>query len=432
METEDFFRFAMQTLMEHSLDMVFFKNTDLIYLAASDSFARMVGLDKGLDIVGKTDYDIFESALAKKYTEDDREVLASGSNIECYIEPIPDQAGKKRYSSTSKYVVRGGDGTIIGLCGVSRDVTAQVELEAEREARQLSRLIFDDVLEADLTENQMLQIEGSAWMRVLGIQEGSSFTSVVSHMKQRLIHPDYQEDFTRRYDRDGLIAGFSNGCHEFTHITYLRVDESDYRWKQCQTRVYHSRISDTLRITTFFRDVDDETKSKQVLQRQADTDGLTGLHNRVSVMERIVQAAETGAAFGTQALFFVDLDCFKQINDRQGHRFGDGVLIEVADRLRRCAGEQSIFGRIGGDEFLLFIWGMRSKREVEERARQLVEMLTFQFGKGNGAVLVSCSVGVVLRKLGTLNMEPLCEQADRAMYRAKENGRSQFFFYEDL
>lgn len=410
--------------------MIFVKNPELIYQAGSDCFARLVGYEKGEELVGKSDFDIFPLELARRYTNDDQRILDSGVDMVDYLEPLPDRDGKKLYSSTSKYLLRGEDGEFLGFLGVARDVTAEVALEAERESGQLSRQMFDSVLEADLSENRVLRVEGSGWVEQLAQEmEGDFFTNAAAYISTNFIHPDYAREFLQYYDPDLLKANYALGRDEFKHLTYLWSGGA-YRWVECHTRVYHSRVSNTLRVTTFIKDMDEEVRQKQTLQEKAVTDALTGLRNRESIFSGIVERMKQQPE-QLHALFFIDLDCFKQVNDCWGHHLGDEVLKGTSDRLQAFfRGEDSLLGRIGGDEFLIFLPDIRDDAEARDTARALMEQLPFCCREAGKEVCVTYSVGVSVRRGGEVTMEQFCQQADSAMYHAKTHGRNQVHFYE--
>ena len=421
---------ALQVHLATSPDMIFIKNPDLIYQAGSDSFARLVGREKGTELVGKTDFDIFPPALATRYTNDDRDILSRGTDMIDYLEPLPERDGKKSYSSTSKYLLWGDGGELLGFLGVARDATAEVALEAERESGRLSRQMFDSVLEADLSENKVLRVEGLGWVEQLALNTlGGSFTDAISYMSTHFIHPDYACEFLQYYDPGLLKANYALGRDEFKHITYLRSGGT-YRWVECQTRVYHSRVSNTLRVTTFIKDMDEDVRQKQSLEEKAVTDALTGLRNRESIFsgiaERLKQQPDR-----LHALFFIDLDCFKQVNDSWGHHLGDEVLRGTAERLQNFfRGREALLGRIGGDEFLIFLPDIRDDAELRDIARALMEQLPFCCCEAGKEVCVTYSVGVSVQRGGAVTMEQLCQQADSAMYHAKTHGRNQMYFYE--
>ena len=115
---------SFKVLMEHSKDMMFIKDADLVYRAASVAFVKMVGKDTVDQVVGKKDSDIFEDkSLARRYVADDKKLIKSGKNLVDYIEPIPEENGQVRYGNTSKYLLRGEDGKVMGIFGVTKDTT---------------------------------------------------------------------------------------------------------------------------------------------------------------------------------------------------------------------------------------------------------------------------------------------------------------------
>lgn len=427
-----FLLYTLNAFLENSQDMIFVKDKNLVYIAASTTFANRVDKEDRKEIEGKTDFDIFPPELARKYTEDDRGVLDSGSDIINYIERIPDKDGKKSYSSTSKYIIRDEDGNIIGLYGVARDATAMMELEAARESSMLSRQMFDDVLEADLTEDRMLYVDNSDWGRLLQVQKDSRFSDIVEKMTRHFVHPDYADEFQSYYNIDKLREYCLEESNEFSHITYLTMKQGrqEWKWFKLDTRVYYSRVSGTLRCTTFLKDVDDEIRNKHQLQKEASTDPLTGLYNRNAVMSRISTHITGEGAERLHALLFIDLDNFKQVNDRWGHKFGDQVLSEIASRLREVFGSHGILGRIGGDEFLVFMNHMSSKEELEKQIGKAVKNLAFRRVKEEEEVLITCSIGAAVCMGDEDSAAGLCDKADQAMYRAKEGGRNRYCFYE--
>ena len=420
---EHFLFLAFESFLENAPNMVFVKDTKLIYRAASQTFAQMVGFDSGSEILGKTDFDIFEHELAQKYVNDDNSILSGGKSSENYIEPLPDKNGKKSFSTTSKYAIRSEDGTIIGLYGISRDITAQLELE--------SRKMFDSVFEADLTENKMLRVEAADWAAELHGAQGTPFTQTILTFAENYVHPDAKAQLMERYDLKRLKESFAHGADEFSHNEYVHIGGQGFRWVQFTSRIYHSRISNTLRITTFLKDIDDEIRRRQALVKKAATDMLTGLPNRESVLDRI-RACLAEKISGSHAMLFIDLDCFKLVNDNWGHKYGDKVLIETAEKLRKLFSGNEIYGRLGGDEFLVFLKDVPSRQAVEQTAQKIVNALPIHIAEGGQEVNVTCSIGIALSNGTSTTTEAMYEQSDKAMYQAKELGRNQFYFYDDL
>lgn len=120
---------ALESYLKNSSDMLFVKDTNLVYVAASDSFVKLLNLSSQDDIVGKTDFEIFPKELAEKYVADDKLVINNNEAIIDMVERLPYKDGKPRYSSTSKHAVYDNKDKIIGLYGIGRDITPQIEAE---------------------------------------------------------------------------------------------------------------------------------------------------------------------------------------------------------------------------------------------------------------------------------------------------------------
>lgn len=419
---------ALHTLLENSTDMIFFKDENLVYRATSKSFAQLVGLESGNDLIGKTDEMIFSPELTSKYTADDREILDSGVSLASYIEPLPEANGKRKYSSTSKFVVHGEDGKVIGICGVARDVSTQRELQEEQERREQSRHLFEDVLEGDLTENRMLRTDNSRWAKKVGVNNTTSFSDGMRIFANEYLHEDYVEDYITYYDIDKLKAQYENGEEEFTHLAYHYVGEGVFKWIELSSRLYYSQVTKTLRIVTFLKDLDDEVKSRQILKRKAEIDALTGLLNRERTMAEILDCMESQPE-KKHFLLFIDLDNFKEINDTMGHPFGDAVLQKISTNLKCVFRGEDIVGRIGGDEFLVLLKDVPSKEVVMERMQHIFQSIRIYHCEGDCKYNVTCSIGVSEYTPGK-PLKQLYKEADQAMYDAKNGGKNNYSFYE--
>jgi diguanylate cyclase (GGDEF)-like protein len=152
-------------------------------------------------------------------------------------------------------------------------------------------------------------------------------------------------------------------------------------------------------------------------------DALTGLGNRAAFMEHQTRPLPPGAA-----LFLIDLDHFKAVNDRHGHAVGDAWLVEVARRLREMVRREDVVARIGGDEFAIVPAGRMTAAAVDELARRLVARLAAPFSVGPLEIQVGASVGAarVPDSRGKEAGFELFAAADRALYDAKTGGRRRY------
>ncbi len=169
---------------------------------------------------------------------------------------------------------------------------------------------------------------------------------------------------------------------------------------------------------------------KQILQHQAYHDALTGLPNRLLFNDRLTQSIEKSQRHGTKvALFFIDLDNFKEINDLLGHDVGDEVLMVVAQRLNGLKRSEDTIARLGGDEFIIIIDDLAVGEDASILALKTIETLTLPMIIGNHELYVSSSIGISLYPDDGNSANDLLKFADAAMYEAKTEGKNNFHFY---
>lgn len=123
----------------------------------------------------------------------------------------------------------------------------------------------------------------------------------------------------------------------------------------------------------------------------------------------------------------LDLDDFKQINDEQGHQAGDGVLKATGSTLLECIRQDDVAGHIGGDEFMLFMTGIRDRNQIERSARRI-----FTAMRNNPEFKATCSMRIVLTYTGAMTYEKIFQKADAAMYKAKGKGKGKFYIEDFL
>ncbi len=158
------------------------------------------------------------------------------------------------------------------------------------------------------------------------------------------------------------------------------------------------------------------------LRHQARTDGLTGLINRAGLLEHLDQVLARTHSQLRLALLFVDLDKFKAVNDTYGHRVGDQVLMEVADRLRAVVGDDGIPARIGGDEFVVAVEESATSERSRALAEALVDAMDVTISVGDVSIDVTASVGLAVSSPGS-TASSLLRDADLAMYSSKRDSR---------
>ncbi len=175
---------------------------------------------------------------------------------------------------------------------------------------------------------------------------------------------------------------------------------------------------------------DELYEQKNLLRYQAHYDALTGLPNRVLFTDRLEQGIRKAKRNSTGlALFFIDLDKFKHINDSLGHGVGDKVLKAVAKRLEGIIRKEDTLARLSGDEFTIIMEELRQQEDASLLAEKILKILAETMRVDDQILYVSGSIGISLYPHDAVDAEYLLKYADTAMYKAKEEGRNTFQFY---
>ncbi|NQZ54564.1 MAG: EAL domain-containing protein [Piscirickettsiaceae bacterium] len=179
-----------------------------------------------------------------------------------------------------------------------------------------------------------------------------------------------------------------------------------------------------------FEDVTKERESDEQLRKLANVDSLTNLPNRSVFHDRLEHALhKSHRNANSLAVFFLDLDHFKHINDSLGHAAGDVLLCDVANRLTGCVREDDTVARLGGDEFTIILEDIHSVKYAAKVADKIFDAMSKPFILEGTEVNVSPSIGISLYPADGRDVDILLRNADAAMYHAKEHGRNNFQFY---
>lgn len=230
----------------------------------------------------------------------------------------------------------------------------------------------------------------------------------------RMIHPADQSALREFLSHGEKLAA---GMPESTMLRFL--DKSgEYRWMDCQGQLLRDGSGRPLSLVGKISDVHERKAQEERLLVRASLDAMTGVLNR-GAAEREIDRLLKQAAAGF--LFMVDVDNFKQINDTYGHATGDTILIQTAADIKSTFRQEDIVGRIGGDEFVIFMEGTSDPDTATAKAKKLLERLS-----SHKEVALSVSIGIApYPELGE-SYAALYEAADQAMYAAKRQGKCSY------
>lgn len=239
-----------------------------------------------------------------------------------------------------------------------------------------------------------------------------------------------EEPFTGQVnpdDRATCEQAIEAASRNETRTTRLRVGARDGRWHWVRMRSspYVDATGHTDGVVLTLGIIDTEVTAEQQLQQLAATDSLTGLLNRREVLSRLEAPAMPMRRSGQlTAALFCDLDKFKTINDRYGHGVGDELLRAVAERVRSCLRANDLAARLGGDELLVVLQGVRDLDNAVAIAEKIRETVLAPIPTSAGDVGITLSIGVTLLQPFE-SCDALIDRADTAMYEAKRAGRNR-------
>lgn len=179
-------------------------------------------------------------------------------------------------------------------------------------------------------------------------------------------------------------------------------------------------------------DITQRKEAEESMRREAFHDRLTGLPNRSLFLEHLQRAIARARRRTTTefAVFFLDIDNFKTINDSVGHELADHVLVEVARRLAKVLRPEDIIARLGGDEFVILVGDMHDREAATIVAQRVHEAVAEPYTAGGRQITTSVSIGIALGLPSYEQPAQVLRDADAAMYAAKTKGRARFMFFD--
>jgi diguanylate cyclase (GGDEF)-like protein len=216
----------------------------------------------------------------------------------------------------------------------------------------------------------------------------------------------------------------------FSDVVVSPASEEDVHWSLSGNPIFDDR-GRFLGFRGIGTDLTEQRKSEREITRLARFDSLTGLPNRAMMRQTLDEALRNAVHRQTGcALFMIDLDRFKNVNDTLGHPIGDALLRQVAERLKSVMGNHGQVGRLGGDEFQAVFPGTVDIGLLESLARTLIEHVSRPYMVEGYKVTIGASVGIAIGDPGRTSADALVRNADLALYAAKAAGRGKHCLYQ--
>ncbi len=329
-------------------------------------------------------------------------------------------------TSTATLVV---EGALAGAVLVVRDASQQMQLEHELVERAL---LYREVVSAAPDPFFGVLADGSvtSWNAAAEEVFGHTAAQAIGRDAIELLIPERHRDGAGAMLR-GLVEPETDDPRPVRRMQ-TRALHRDGRELFVETTVTRVSINGMVGVRVFVRDFTKEHSLEQQLRQRILRDPLTGLPNRILMMDRLEAATRrVGRTSRMVAVLFLDIDNFKVVNDSLGHDRGDDLLVAVADRLRLKVRDSDTVARFGGDEFVIVMDAVEDAHRVVELAQRLLRVMAPPFDIEGRAVTSSISIGIATATDQAATPQSLLGDADAAMYRAKERGRNRFEWFDD-
>ncbi|MEG1538188.1 MAG: diguanylate cyclase, partial [Clostridiales bacterium] len=241
---------------------------------------------------------------------------------------------------------------------------------------------------------------------------------------RQLIHPDDQDLFENWIQETYKKSGFHKG--EFRVAT----GENRYIWISSSSTAICDRNGNPLKAVGVFSDISNQKEEMDILVRKSQLDPLTQLYNKEEVQRQIENCIRHNPQ-QSAALFILDIDNFKGVNDNLGHQFGDTVLREVAQKTKSIFREVDILGRLGGDELVFFMQDVPNSDIIAAKAARLTTMLNITYFGETSKYTISASTGIAYYPQHGQSFHDLYRMADIALYESKRCGKNRHTIYCD-
>lgn len=422
---------AFYAMLKDSNDIVFVKDENLVYRAASMPFVKMVGKQNLSEIINHTDLEIFEdTVLARRYVIDDTKLLKSGENLINYIEPIPEENGQARYGSTSKYLLTDVNNKTIGILGITRDITKEyfARQHYQQELKYLFKLPKDtyavsyiDIDDWRIINQRRQNIHDSSLQACFTVEElcDAAATSITDRDSDA-------SHFYRNFSPDVLREIYNSGKISLSFKYQRYMADGSVHWVDNTIRFLIDVDSSHLCAMLTARDIDAQVENESLLKTAARMDQMTMVLNRETTMESIRKTLIENIK-QTHVLFMMDIDNFKTINDTFGHQAGDEFLIKLASEIKTCFRESDLIGRIGGDEFFALMKNVDDMESAIKKANDLMTIIS-QVCTDYPTLSLSASIGISVYPTNGRTLEKLYSEADTALYEAKRTGKNKYIF----
>ncbi len=359
------------------------------------------------------------------YVEPDRRealvdlLKAGGGAVQNFDAPLKRKDGSIVWVSTNAHVYKDENGNVLGIEGVTRDISQH--REAELQMQKMSSALEQSADMVLITDSSgIVEYVNPAFEKITGY----SFDEVVGGSANLLKSGKQSAGFYKTLWQT-ILAG-----EVFKDIVINKKKNGDLYYEEKSITPIKNGQGQIINFVSTGRDITRRMENEERLSFMAHHDALTELPNRILFMDRLKQALAHARRYSRKvAVLFIDLDRFKNINDTLGHDIGDNMLMQLAGRLSKCLRQDDTVARLGGDEFAVLLNDIDSEQDVSKLAKLILHDLEQPFEAGKRELFITASIGISLFPNDGGEAVTLLKNSDMAMYKAKDLGKNNYQFY---
>lgn len=298
----------------------------------------------------------------------------------------------------------------------------QIAKDAQKDSIAIYRVNFTrGVFEDCVVKNDM----------VILVDPGDQYEKAMFQSAMRYLSEEERYRFITTFSLGNIIKHYESGQTELSMEYEMILAEGRSVWLRTLIRLYMDKKDENLKGYLYVVDIDEDKRKKLELQRRAEHDPMTDLYNKKYSEVRINEKLKQVSPINQGAFLMIDLDHFKDINDKYGHQEGDRVIRETAKSMKRVIRKGDIAGRIGGDEFCIYIHGELTSGQILEKAEMICRGIREIIPSGDKETGISCSIGIVVCTSPDMTFEEIYRKADQALYIQKNSGRNGYTIYKE-
>lgn len=355
-----------------------------------------------------------------------KSIVLGEASVSCEIQlHEADKAVWKRVTLINLSEGQEGEQSAIGILeDITEQKSARLSCLREQKYREVLFADSDDTYQINFSENKILS-GNEDWFNRYRIAFSDNYEKMLKKLAEKEIYEEDAAMFLDKFSLSNIFNSFKEGLTKIT-VEYRQKSDDAYIWMQGDIFLVEDLLTENLTGFIQVRNIDSKKKEELNWRFQAERDQLSGLYNKGATEYMITRFLKVKGRNQLHGLLILDVDNFKEINDSFGHIYGDKTIAEVASLIQSSIRSSDIVGRIGGDEFMILLKNIPDKNFAGQKAEEICCKL-----HDKGVFELSVSIGIAISPLNGATFLELYQNADKALYESKKNGKNTFTFFHE-